>query len=758
LLLGASFGALSPGGGLPDAPANDAFAPRVAPVLARHCVECHGTEDPAGDLDLERFENAWQARAEPELWSRVREVLREGEMPPKSAASRPDAAEIHSVLEWIAGELGPASPEPARRPGRTTLRRLNRFEYRMAVLDLCGVDYPTRERFPADGVSHGFDVIGETLSLPPLLFERLLEAAEEIAREALPEPGSVEFASQRFSARELVPGEHNEYVPGPDRLGMYSNGQASAVARVSRSGEYALRVWASAQQAGPEPARLWVSIDGARLERFDVTAPLERPAAYEARTLLVPGEHQIALAFVNDFYDPQASDPEQRDRNLYLSSLELVGPLDDLPLTPFQARFLHPDEESEGGARRALTRLARLAWRAPIQDGELDELLALAPPDAGERARLREALMALLVSPRFLFRVEPEPDAPVRDLDGYELATRLAAFLWSSLPDEELLEQAEGGGLARDGLYHGQILRMLRDARSSRLAEGFAAGWLQLERLELAVRDPARFPAFDEELRDAMRRECELFFETLLREDRPVSELLEADFTYANERLARHYGLVGVKGPALRRVPIPEHLRGRRGGLLGQAALLTATSHAARTSPVLRGKWVLEALLAAPPPPPPPGVGALEDGQAAASAAPIRERLERHRSDPSCAACHAPMDGLGFALENYDATGAWREMDGDFAIDATGRLPGEAPILGPEGLRRRLQEDGAFLRGFVRQLATFALGRALAPGDRDQVEALLQGLPSEPTLGAVLHAVCDLPAFRSRHREEGALQ
>lgn len=731
----------------------DEFELAVVPVLAQHCCTCHEPEDPAGELDLERFTSAWGARAEPEVWRLVREALREDEMPPASADSRPSEAQRAALLGWIEGALPELALPLAPEPGRTTLRRLNRLEYRMAVLDLVGVDYPVEQHLPADGVSQGFDVIGETLSMPPILFEKYVDAAEDIAREALPTSPAEEVPAQRFSLRDLHPAENHEYAESSGRFAMYSNGKSTVAATANSSGEYLVRVEASARQAGPRPAGLVLSANERRLERFEVEAAYAEPAVYEARAQLEAGELELGLAFVNDFYDPDESDPERRDLNLYLSSLELIGPIDRRQATPFQLRYGSPGDGR--GARRILARLAPLFWRGPVTERELDDLLSLAEPGADERARLRQALVTLLVSPRFLFRVEPEPEGAARALDGHELATRLAAFLWSSVPDEELLALARAGALSDGEELHAQLERMLRDARASRLARGFAAGWLQLERLQLATPDPDRFPDFEPELRDSMRRESELFFEAMLREGRPVSEFLEADFTFVDERLADHYGLAGVQGSSMRRVPIPEHLRGRRGGLLGQAALLTATSHAARTSPVLRGKWVLEALLATPPSPPPANAGALDESRAATAGASIRERLERHRRDPACAACHAPMDGLGFALEHYDATGAWRERDGDFEIDARGDFPGEASIHGAAGLRERLLAGGAFRRGLARHLYTYALGRALAPADEAQLDELLQGLPPDPTLNELLHALCDTPAFRTRQAEAG---
>lgn len=727
---------------------DEAFLEEVLPVLEEHCIHCHADEEPAGELDLERLTDPATAQGESRTWALVRQAITDGAMPPESVRSRPAPEELTAVLHWIEASFPDLTAPQAAPPGRTTLRRLNRSEYRWAVLDLFGVDYPTDEHFPADGVSLGFDVIGETLSLAPVQLERLLAAAEHVADRALPASTTEQVPVQRFGPGDFEAADHHKVLSARPLFAMYANGKSTIPCTVERGGEYLLRATATAKQAGRHPARLVLSVDRKRLGRLDVEAVFPEPADYEVRLELDPGEHELGLAFINDYKE------EERDRNLFVARVELVGPLDALEATPFQRRFFPTDlEEEPGGARRALERLAPLVWRRPVDAQELHELTGIAPEVAPERERLRTALVALLVSPHFLFRVEPEPEAGERPLDGHELATRLAAFLWSSVPDEELLARAAEGGLRDPEALRTEVRRMLRDARASRLAQGFASGWLQLERQEASRPDPARFPRFDPGLWRAMRQETELFFEALLREGRPVSELLGSDFTFANERLAEHYGLDGVRGTHMRRVGVPADLRARRGGLLGQAAVLTATSHATRTSPVLRGKWVLEVLLATPPPAPPPGVDALEDDGDATPRTSLRERLLRHREDPACAVCHAPMDGLGFALENYDATGAWRESDGEFPVDARAELPGEEPFEGPGGLRALLLRDGAFLGGLARHLATYALGRALATGDREQLTRRLRELPPDPTLEELVAAVCELSAFRTRRAE-----
>lgn len=731
---------------------SDPFAEQVRPLLERRCTPCHETEDPAGDLDLERFRTLADAVAEPLLWRAVSARMAAGEMPPALVRERPTAQELATVTAWVEVAFGPpAAGTSPPSSGRTTLRRLNRLELRHALQDLFGVDTPTAELLPADGVSHGFDVIGDALSLSPILLEKCFDLAEAVAAEAVPREANVGENARRVVALDLTLGENNDYAEWSESVNLYSNGQVTATFDVARGGEYLVRVAAAAQQAGPDPARLQLSMDGDRLDRHDVLAPVRSPEVYESRVRLRPGERVIAAAFVNDYYDEDSPDRERRDRNLFVSWLELVGPIGVDARTPFEARWL--EGEGEWSAHGVLTSVAPLVWRGPVAAELVDELEKLAPEGSSERDKLRAALIGLMASPRFLFRVEPEPASGPRPLEPHELATRLAAFLWASVPDETGLQRAVRGDLVTNAGLDSEVARMLDDPRASRLARGFARSWLQLGRLEASQPDPRRFPDFDDELREAMFAETELFFEAVLREERPISTLIVADFTFANGRLAEHYGIIGVEGTTLRRVPVPAHLRARRGGLLGQASVLTASSFPARSSPVLRGKWVLEALLATPPPPPPPGVGTLAEAGEAITAATVRERLEQHRRDPACAACHAPMDGLGFALENFDATGGWRDRDGDTPIDTRAELPGTAPFEGLEGLRHELLSRTEFRDGLARHLLVYALGRGLAPADEADLRATLAGLPRDPTLRELIQSITSMESFLTRFPE-----
>ncbi|MFT7670027.1 MAG: hypothetical protein ACI8X5_002734 [Planctomycetota bacterium] len=729
----------------------DSFVSELAPLLERYCVDCHCAPEPEGGIDLEPFTDTASALGNAKIWQRVRKVMASGSMPPEDIRSRPKSDEIHALTQWIDEQIArgllPAKEDPV---GHTTIRRLNRSEYRHAILDLLGVDYPTPELLPADGIAHGYDVIGKVLSMPPIVFEKYFEAAEQIASGAVPHSGEEVYREQQFLPLDFELSDKDFSVGSGNFVRMHTSGSASVRFDIDKSGEYVLHILAGGQQAGPDPTRMDVAIDEERIARIDVTALAQDPKEYELHLRVLSGERKLSLSFVNDYYDPDNPDPGQRDRNFFFAWAKLAGPVDEPILSPFQSEFM----SGESDAQRVLERFAKLAWRSEVSPKSVRALFDIAGETAEPAERIRTALTAILASPRFLFRSEPEPEQGSRVLDSYELATRMAAFLWSSVPDAKLLELASTGELRMPSVVDAQVDLMLRDARSSRLATNFANQWLQLRRLDNVSPNLALYPEFDEELRSAMKSESELFFDAILREDRRVSELLGADFTFVNERLALHYGLVGVYGSAMRRVALPKQMSAQRCGILGQAAVLTATSNPTRTSPVLRGKWILESLFATPPAPPPPGVGSLDESHEITRATSIRERLEQHRTERACASCHAPMDGFGFALENFGPTGAWRERDGGFAIDATAEMPGNVKFEGPAGLRDRLLSDQDFLRGFLRHLATYALGRGLVERDEAALLQIMSQLPYDPTVRQVIHSVVNMEAFRKRFREE----
>lgn len=630
---------------IPDA--DSLFVQQVAPFLAKHCYSCHGNEDPEADLSLERFRESADVQHEYALWQRVLRMLEEREMPPADQP-QPEEEELHAVGLAVQAQLASFDCSGDQRPGRVTIRRLNRAEYNNTIRDLVGIDFQPAADFPSDDVGHGFDNIADVLSMSPILLEKYLAAAETVVEQAFQNPEA--WAKiERFTAES----------------------------REDRREALSKNIREFAQRAFRRP----VSDD--EVERVLVLVDKARGAG-----------------------------PERGRRG----------------------RGEGPRREFGGGQRRP-----------------------------GNEA-LQLACTAILTSPHFLFRIEHDADpsvenalqadlgtageiVPVRPLNDYEIATRLSYFLWSSMPDDELFELAAQGALRQAPTLHAQVERMLADPKSRALVDNFAGQWLQLRDVNHLSPDPQRFPTFDEELRAAMLRETELFFEAMIREDRSVLDFLSADFTYVNERLARHYGIADVLGAEFRRVALPAQRR----GVLTHASILLLTSNPTRTSPVKRGKWILDNFLGESPPPPPPGIEELDDDDETLGS--LRERMEQHRANPSCAVCHRQMDALGLGLENFDAIGAWREADGRFAIDPSGELPGNQQFSGPAELMQVLAEQKreAFTRRIAEKLLTYGLGRGLGPYDRCAVNAILdQAAAEEFRFSAVVKAIVTSDPFLFR--------
>jgi len=712
---------------VPQVASGDALAAGLRPLLEAHCVECHAGPKAKGELDLAlllevpEFELVERRAA----LAAVRERLLADEMPP-AKKPRPPVELVRAALAALEQSLGPLEPAPR-------LRRLNRVEYEHAVRDLFGLAYPARALFPADDVGARFDNEAASGGAGALLVERWVDAAEELAARALPLEGERE--SRAFGFEELAL-EGGAGARGTS-VSMYSRGRASVSVSLPRASRYRLELVGWGDLAGDELPRMAFDLDRQRLgaREFSLEAPAEETLTLEFQA--EAGPHELGVSFVNDHFAPEHPDPQERDRNAHVARLVLLGPLDPPPESPF-TRALAGELEL-GGLEGALDWLGRRVWRRPITRDERARLLELSTPEEPARARLRGALVGLLASPNFLYKVERE--AP-RALElGFQFATRLSFFLWASVPDEELLDAAASGALAQPDARVQVVRRMLRDARARALVTEFAAQWLGWRRLAHATPDRQRFPEADAALLDSMRQESEAFFEAMLRENRPLAEFFTADYAFVDERLAQLYGLEGVTGAGVRRVPLAG---GVRGGLLGQAALLTVTANPTRTAPVKRGKWILETLLGRRVPPPPPGVGVLEE-EGAATPATLREQLTRHRADPDCASCHDELDPLGFALEGFDAIG--RERGGP-ELDVRGELSDGTVLEGAEGLRRHLLTSGEFPTALAEALFVYALGREPEPGERAQLRAALAALPAaRRTIAALVELVCAQPAF-----------
>jgi mono/diheme cytochrome c family protein len=714
----------------------DAFRDHVRPVLRKYCIDCHNADDSAAGIAFDRFNDAAAALAESDVWFRALDALETRIMPPDDAR-RPGADEIARVVEWIEGDYFLARQHGRGGPVKAVLRRLNREEYNNTIRDLVGVDFHPADDFPQDEMGFGYDNIGAALTVSPSHVEKYLDAAERVLETAMVLPDAAPYPPAELIG--LQPPELS--TSGPVELEHeFAQGRYLADVIVIRR--------LPAESKAP---RLVI---GFGKDRRTVTVAVEQEESLTYRVWLQPeiGKNDVFVGIAEGrAVQEQPAQPATGDAKetgagrargsrpeFTVDSIVIRGPHrfeeDRLPAAHRRILTATPatnDESRMQCARQIVLQFAGRAFRRPIREDELERLLyvfllAHERGESFERA-IQVTLATVLVSPQFLYLVEPEPTTADRPLTEYELATRLSYFLWSSLPDDELFRVAREGSLRKD--LRGQVARMLDDPKSGALVRNFVGQWLQLRKLAGVAPDRELFPEFDDALRQAVREETEQFFHDVLRRNGSVLEFLDAGHTFVNERLARHYGIEGVAGADFRRVALSG---AQRGGLLTQASVLTVTSNPNRTSPVKRGQWILEQLLATPPPPPPPDVAKLDEGRDATQAETLRERLETHRSKPACAACHQRMDPLGFALENYDAIGRWRTHDGEFRVDPSGKLTDGRRFADAKELEQLLKaEPKRFCGALIRNLFLYALGRGLGPQDRVTIEAIRRQLVSD---------------------------
>ena len=688
-------------------------------------------------------------------WEKVVRKLRGGVMPP-AGRPRPEAAALDGFLAWLEGELDRAWAA-TRDPGRSaTFHRLNRTEYRNAVRDLLAVELDAGDLLPADDSSFGFDNIGGVLKMSQSLMERHLAAARTISRLAVGSPPPAVSADTYEAAQDLPQHGRVEALPFGTRGGLHIEHL------FPQDAGYDLRIELTGTRRLRESHDLEVTLDGEPVELFTLGPPADgapdnpyaQASVIDIRLPVAAGPREVGVTF---FAQPSALVEQVREPfpnprvagntgglagpQPFVRSVTITGPYDAAGAadTPSRARIFTCRPAGGAGepacARDILSALARRAYRRPASGGELGVLL-----DFYEQGRqnggsfedgVELAIRRLLVSPEFLYRIEADPAGaapgapyPVSDLD---LASRLSFFLWSSIPDDALLAAAEQGRLRDPDELARQVRRLVADPRSDTLTTNFAAQWLQLRNLETTVRPGDPFSvAFDESLRQSMLRETRLFVDSIVRDDRSMVELLTADYTFLNERLAEHYGVPGVTGSHFRRVPLPAG--SPRRGILGHGSVLTLTSHAIRTSPVLRGKWILDNLLGTPPPDPPPNIPALNDRRTQAKRPTVRARMEAHRNNPACSACHAMIDPTGFALENFDAIGRWRVVDESFnPIDPSGVLPDGRAFDGVSEMRDALARDPRqFVTTVTEKLMTYALGRGLDHHDMPTLRRIVR--------------------------------
>ena len=726
-------------------------------LVETYCVRCHNDRAMTGELSLEDAD-ATNVGAHIEIWEKAVRKLRADAMPP-TGMPRPDETAYRELLTYLETELDRvAYANPS--PGRTdTFRRLNRTEYQNAIRDLLALEVDVTDLLPRDDASYGFDNVN-AIGLSPMLMERYLSAAQKVSRLAVGGPVPAPGSHVIVLPADLTQENHVDGLPFGTR------GGTRVDYNFPLDGEYEIRLLLSRNrnenvEGLTEPHDVEISLDGQRLGLFTVVPNRNQMDAYYSdedvdkhlvvRVPVTAGPHVVGATFIKK--NSALIETERQPYNAHFNmdrhprtqpgvhSVAIAGPFEAGPAgsTPSRDRIFvcEPSDATETAedacARTIISTLARRAYRRPVTDADIAAPMAFYADTRstdGFEAGIETALRALLASAEFLFRIERDPDyvpsGATYYLSDLELASRLSFFLWSSLPDDALLAAAEQGELSDPDVLEAHVRRMLADPRAGSLATNFAGQWLHLRNLDAANPNLRLFPDFDDNLRQGFRRETELLFESIVREDRSVVDLLTADYTYLNERLAKHYGVPQVYGDHFRRVTLPDETHRR--GLLGHGSILTVTSYATRTSPVLRGKWVLDNLLGMPPPPPPANVPPLAEPEPGRNALPMRERMAQHRANPVCASCHQLMDPAGLSMENFNAIGRWRDLgDGRTPIDASGSLPGSAAFEGVDGLRETvLARPEVFVGTMTEKLLTFALGRGVDYHDAPAVREILR--------------------------------
>lgn len=730
-------------------------------TFTKYCVTCHNARlKTAGFvLDVADLKNVGDHA---ETWEKVVRKLRTEAMPP-AGAPRPDRATYDSTAAYLETELdraAAAKPNPGSLP---LLHRLSRTEYQNAIRDLLAVDALPKEMdysllLPADNASSGFDNIADLLFVSPTSMERYLDAAAKISRLAIGDPGTPGMVNIYRLSDELPQDVRLDELPFGTRGGV------AVRSHFPVDGEYAVKV--EFANASRDVQQLLITADGKRmvLETVGGQAGRGSEKTREFRIPLKAGPQLIGVTFIqrDETRDESTLRPRMRGRGtqLAMASVTISGPynVSGSGDSPSRRRIFVCNDATDACARQILSTLARRAYRRPVTDADLQYLMPFYTSGRGEggnfEAGIQRALERLLVSPQFLFRIERNPEgapgSPQR-ISDLEVASRLSFLLWSSIPDDELLARAAKGQLKDPAVLDSEVHRMLADDRSQSMVTNFAEQWLYLRDIEAKQPDELLFPDFDVSLRQAFRKETDLFLNAVLRENRSVLELLTANFTFVNERLAKHYGIPNVEGSYFRRVTLPEG--SVRGGLLGQGSLLTLTSYATRTSPVVRGKWVLENLLSAPPAPPPPNIPALKT-EASETGKPLsmREAMLRHRANPACAGCHARMDPIGFAMENFDAVGRWRDTDAGSAIDTSGVFPDGTKFDGMAGLKQVLVgHPEQFVSTVAEKLLMYGLGRNLQYYDEPAVREIVRSAANRKySFEALVSGVVKSPAFQMR--------
>lgn len=737
------------------------YSKDVKPLLETYCYKCHANGKKKGGLALDNV----AALQDQKTWGHVLENLRTREMPPDDEDKQPTLDEREKIMKWIDVIVFAVDPDHPD-PGRVTIRRLNRAEYNNTIRDLIGVDFQPADDFPADDSGYGFDDIGDVLTLPPVLFERYLGAAEKVMSMAI----------------------LNDHKPRPEKIyvdlfkieGGPKTGTTSISRKIDESestvkldlpaaGQYDVKLVVESQKVGGEAPKLEWKLDGQLLRTVELSGRKDfKEQVKGVLQVAKPGEHTLMMHVANpmaggDSKTAGAKKPGDKEdkRTFTVRQILLLSPPQPVKAPESQYRIFKAgagQPKLELAARAIIQNFGTHAFRRPLSNTEIDRFMWIYK-QAGLKGgnfeqSVQTTLTAILVSPHFLFRgeLQQQPDNPqvATPITEWALASRLSYFLWSTMPDDELFAEAEHGTLRKN--LDAQVKRMLADPKASAFVENFGGQWLQIRNLKLVQPDAKTFPSWDQALATAMERETEMLFETIMHEDRSVLDFIGANYTFVNERLARHYGIPNIEGEAFVKVPLPKD---RVGGILGQGSYLTITSNPTRTSPVKRGKYVLENLLGTPPPPPPPQVPDLDDKARAELHGTLRQRMEQHRTDPVCASCHARMDPIGFGLEQFDGIGTVRTQDEGAVIDPTGQLVSGEKFAGPAELQKILltTKRPDFLRCISEKTLTYALGRGLEYYDRVTIEKISASLEKNPNFSNLVMEVVNSVPFQMRRGE-----
>ncbi len=710
-----------------DAGLASKYEKEILPIFENYCYDCHGDGLKKGKLALDDYESIPQMIVDRERWQKIRDYIDFRLMPPPDEFA-PKEDERAKLVKWIDDAVFPVDPENPD-PGEIPLRRLNRTEYQNTIRDLLGVEIDVAEILPPDDSGYGFDNIGDVLTISPVHMERYLDAARIALENAL------DFSPPRYP-EQLIRGDTFNGPGSAMEDGRYLGvtGEDRAIVNFENTGTYRVRLTAGSTLCGDEFPQLEVKLDRKSLKVFEIPNPMDSPQEYSVEVKIErAGKHEFVLAFLNNLKDPKAPDG-MRDRNILVAKILIEGPAEGPPFAQSQTHLaLVPARESQEADEAYFDRIMggflNRAFRRQVAEDEIHRyrhfLTVARERNESFDSAIQQALTAALVSPSFLFREEPSIAAAGEGksrISEQALASRLSYFLWSSMPDQQLRELADSNRL-RENLQS-EIERMIASPKSQALIDNFVGQWLQLRDMSRIVPRRGNYDGIDRRLPGDMRTETEMLVKYIIRENLPIDTLLSADFTFLNERLARHYGIDGVKGEDFRKVSIADT---PRRGLLGQGSFLTLTSHQTRTSPVLRGKYVLENILNTPPPPAPPNIPALEDSRKHGRSETMRKELERHREDPACSSCHALMDPIGFGLENYDIVGRWREKDNGALIDASSTLVTGQKFANAEEMRDIFIKEykDEFQRAFAVKLLTYAMGRGVEYYDRPAIDGIV---------------------------------